>query len=47
MTAGYSGTTLARKLGIKPGVCAVDATWSGLKFVYRLKDRSRQGLIRT
>jgi hypothetical protein len=20
-------------------VCAVDGTWSGLKFVYRLKDR--------
>ncbi len=56
MPAGYSGTPLAKKLGIKPGVtvvalgapadylvdvkvCAVDATWSGLKFVYRLKDR--------
>ncbi|HUP79001.1 MAG TPA: hypothetical protein VM260_10640, partial [Pirellula sp.] len=21
-------------------VCAIDETWSGLKFVYRLKDRS-------
>ncbi len=64
MAAGYSGTPLAKKLGIQPGVrvetdvdenvvrksgldaglvdvkvCAVDVTWSGLKFVYRLKDR--------
>ena len=33
-----------RELGLKSGlvdvkVCAVDETWSGLKFVYRLKDR--------
>jgi hypothetical protein len=36
-TAGYSGTPLAKKLGIKPGmtVCAVDAVWSGLKLVIR------------
>lgn len=68
MSAGYSGTPLARKLGIKPGhvvgtfhapdleggqvrtvglekglvdnkVCAIDGDWSGLRFVYRLKDR--------
>ena len=34
-----------RKLGLELGlvdvkVCAVDETWSGLKFVYRLKDRT-------
>ncbi len=35
---------VVRGLGLGAGlvdvkVCAVDATWSGLKFVYRLKDR--------
>jgi hypothetical protein len=35
---------LVRDIGLKAGlvdikVCAVDETWSGLKFVYRLKDR--------
>ena len=35
---------LVRDIGLKSGlvdvkVCAVDETWSGLKFVYRLKDR--------
>lgn len=35
---------VVRGLGLRAGlvdvkVCAVDATWSGLKFVYRLKDR--------
>lgn len=35
---------VVRSLGLEAGlvdvkVCAVDATWSGLKFVYRLKDR--------
>lgn len=35
---------VVRELGLASGlvdvkVCAVDATWSGLKFVYRLKDR--------
>ncbi|MBI3548852.1 MAG: DUF3052 domain-containing protein [Elusimicrobia bacterium] len=35
---------LVRAAGLKTGlvdvkVCAVDDTWSGLKFVYRLKDR--------
>jgi hypothetical protein len=35
---------LVREIGLKSGlvdvkVCAVDETWSGLKFVYRLKDR--------
>lgn len=35
---------VVRKVGLDAGlvdvkVCAVDETWSGLKFVYRLKDR--------
>jgi hypothetical protein len=35
---------LVRDIGLKAGlvdvkVCAVDETWSGLKFVYRLTDR--------
>jgi len=35
-----------REIGLKSGlvdvkVCAVDETWSGLKFVYRLKDRPK------
>jgi hypothetical protein len=35
---------IVREIGVKNGlvdikVCAVDETWSGLKFVYRLKDR--------
>ena len=35
---------VVREIGLKNGlvdvkVCAVDETWSGLKFVYRLKDR--------
>jgi len=35
---------VVRRLGLETGlvdvkVCAVDETWSGLKFVYRLKDR--------
>ncbi len=35
-----------REIGLRHGlvdvkVCAVDADWSGLKFVYRTKDRSR------
>ena len=34
-----------REIGLHKGlvdvkVCAIDETWSGLKFVYRLKDRS-------
>jgi hypothetical protein len=63
--AGYSGTPLPRKLGIKEGasgvatdmtedvardvgvanglvdnkVCAIDETWSGLRLVYRIRDR--------
>ena len=56
--AGYSGTPLPQKLGIKDGsrvrlarapsgfasgldnkVCAIDDTWSGLRFVVRLSDR--------
>jgi hypothetical protein len=35
---------IVREVGLKNGlvdikVCAVDETWSGLKFVYRVKDR--------
>ena len=35
---------MVREIGLKNGlvdvkVCAVDETWSGLKFVYRIKDR--------
>ena len=38
-----------REIGLKSGlvdvkVCAVDETWSGLKLVYRLKDRSSRRL---
>jgi hypothetical protein len=37
----------ARDIGLAAGlvdnkVCAVDETWSGLRFVYRLKDRPRK-----
>ena len=37
-------SNVVRRLGLDAGlvdvkVCAVDETWSGLKFVYRLKDR--------
>jgi hypothetical protein len=36
--------SIVREIGLKAGlvdvkVCAVDETWSGLKFVFRLKDR--------
>ena len=36
---------LVRRIGLDAGlvdvkICAIDDTWSGLKFVYRLKDRS-------
>jgi hypothetical protein len=35
---------VVREIGLKAGlvdvkVCAIDETWSGLKFVFRLKDR--------
>ena len=38
--------TTVRAIGLAAGlvdtkVCAVDDTWSGLKFVFRLKDRAR------
>lgn len=48
--AGYSGTPLPKKLGIKEGwrvalldnkVCAINERWSGLRFVYRREDRPR------
>ncbi len=37
---------VVRELGLSEGlvdvkVCAVDEVWSGLKFVFRLKDRPR------
>ncbi|MFZ1993734.1 MAG: DUF3052 domain-containing protein [Solirubrobacteraceae bacterium] len=40
------GEGAVRELGLASGlvdnkVCAIDATWSGLRFVYRLADRSR------
>jgi len=42
--AGYSGTPLAQKLGIKAGhVCAVDEVWSGLKLVVRKELRRAPG----
>jgi hypothetical protein len=39
---------IARDIGLYNGlvdvkVCAVDDVWSGLKFVFRLKDRPRKG----
>jgi len=38
------GDGVVRELGLSTGlvdnkVCAIDATWSGLRFVYRLEDR--------
>lgn len=38
------GENVVRDLGLAAGlvdtkVCAIDATWSGLRFVYRLRDR--------
>ena len=38
-----------REYGLAAGlvdnkVCAIDATWSGLRFVWRLRDRPRQAL---
>jgi hypothetical protein len=40
------GEGVVRELGLATGlvdnkVCAIDATWSGLRFVYRLADRAR------
>ena len=39
--------TIVREIGLKNGmvdvkVCAVDEIWSGLKFVFRLKDRPKK-----
>ncbi len=39
------GDAAVRELGLASGlvdnkVCAIDATWSGLRFVYRLADRT-------
>jgi hypothetical protein len=41
------GEGAVRELGLAAGlvdnkVCAIDATWSGLRFVYRLADRTRR-----
>jgi hypothetical protein len=38
--------TVVREIGLRHGlvdvkVCAVDEVWSGLKFMYRIKDRAR------
>ncbi len=40
---------VVRRLGLASGlvdnkVCAIDHTWSGLRFVFRLRDRSAIGL---
>ncbi|MFZ0088876.1 MAG: DUF3052 domain-containing protein [Solirubrobacteraceae bacterium] len=40
--------SIVRELGLAAGlvdnkVCAIDATWSGLRFVYRLADRASSG----
>jgi len=37
--AGYSNKPLVDKLGIRPGLCAVDETRSGLKLVRPVRDR--------
>jgi hypothetical protein len=42
---------IIRELGLAAGmvdvkVCAIDETWSGLKFVFRLKDRPKQAAKR-
>jgi Protein of unknown function (DUF3052) len=39
--------TVVREFGLNAGlvdvkICAIDETWSGLKFVYRLKDRPKK-----
>jgi len=41
---GTLNENVVREIGLAVGlvdvkICAVDETWSGLKFVYRLKDR--------
>ena len=42
--------TVVRELGLAAGlvdnkVCAIDAVWSGLRLVYRLRDRGRVGSV--
>jgi hypothetical protein len=42
------GDGVVRELGLEAGlvdnkVCAIDATWSGLRFVYRIADRTGTG----
>ena len=39
---------LVREIGLSEGlvdnkVCAIDATWSGLRFVWRVRDRPQRG----
>jgi hypothetical protein len=46
--AGDLDENSVREVGLKAGlvdtkVCAIDATWSGLRFVWRLRDRPRPG----
>jgi hypothetical protein len=46
------GDAAVRELGLGAGlvdnkVCAIDATWSGLRFVYRLADRPGRAPART
>jgi hypothetical protein len=45
------GEGTVRELGLAAGlvdnkVCAIDATWSGLRFVYRLSDRAAPGVVK-
>jgi hypothetical protein len=46
------GDAAVRELGLSCGlvdnkVCAIDATWSGLRFVYRIADRPAPGRVST
>jgi hypothetical protein len=41
------GDMVVQKIGLDAGlvdnkICAIDATWSAMRFVYRLRDRPRQ-----
>jgi hypothetical protein len=44
--------SFVRKLGLENGlvdvkIAAIDETWSGLKFVFRLRDRSQGSTLTT
>jgi hypothetical protein len=48
LMAGYSGTPVIQKPGIRPGfcifiakVCAIDDTWTGLKFAIPKDQRTK------